>query len=203
MMTDDERLKQLERLQKVPPQVWRKVWESLIRRMTVRLKAFVVCDERGVPRLVGGKTQHGAHSESVLKGNAYDVYLQETFDGLYFTWSWPEDRTLEEQALIVLDSVISKSVDRYRRNPEPLPSDMDVDLLGEEDEPTDEQEESAPWYDKAVDAVGDDPELLRLLDSIQRFDTTRERCAWLGINGRQYENLRKKVNRRLIKIIQK
>jgi hypothetical protein len=52
--------------------------------MTERLNAKVACDDRGVPYLVGGKTQNGAHSAMVLNGNALDVYMQRTFDALYF-----------------------------------------------------------------------------------------------------------------------
>ena len=37
MMTETEKLQQLERLQRVPPQEWRKVREALVRRMTDRL----------------------------------------------------------------------------------------------------------------------------------------------------------------------
>lgn len=37
MMTETEKLKQLERLQSVPPEVWRKVQLALVRRMTERL----------------------------------------------------------------------------------------------------------------------------------------------------------------------
>ena len=59
-MTETEKLKQLERLQRVPPEEWREVRKALVRRMTERLWAKVEPDERGVPRLVGGKTkEHG------------------------------------------------------------------------------------------------------------------------------------------------
>lgn len=205
MMTEKEKLKQLERLQAVPNEVWRKVREALVRRMTERLWAVVVCDERGVPRLVGGKTTKGAHSELVLKGNALDVYMQETFDGLYFTWRWPEDRTIEEQALIVLDSVISKSVDRYRRNPELPPSDIDVDTLTEDEHPLFAPDDDDGWYEKALEELKDEPELLDFMEAIDQLDQPKPRdvCELLGIDSRQYDNLRKKMNRRLTKIIQK
>lgn len=206
MMTETERLQQLERLQKVPPQDWRKVREALVRRMTERLKAFIVCDERGVPRLVGGKTQSGAHSELVLNGNALDVYMQETFDGLYFTWKWPESRSIVDQALTVLDSVISKHVDKYKRNPKLPPPDIDVDTLTEDEHPLfGEDDDDNGWIDKAMDELKDEPELLEFIEAIDHFDKPKPKdvCSLMGIDSRKYENLRKKLNRRLTKIVQK
>lgn len=206
MMTETEKLKQLERLQKVTPQEWRKVREALVRRMTERLNAHVVCDERGVPCLVGGKTQSGAHSESVLKGNALDVYMQRTFDALYFKWKWPEGRDIVEQALTVLDSVISKNVDKYRRHPELPPAPIDVDTLTEEQQPIfGEDDDDDGWIEKARDELKDEPELLELMDAIDQLDNPKPKdvCRLLGIDSRKYDNLRKKLNRRLTKILQK
>lgn len=198
-------MKQLKRLQKVSPQEWRKVREALVRRMTERLWATVERDERGVPRLVGGKTMKGAHSEQVLKGNALDVYMEETFDGLYFTWVWPEERTIEEQALTVLDSVISKHVDKYKRSPELPPRDIDVDTLTEDEQPQFMADDDNGWYEQAREELKDEPDLLRFMEAIDHFERPKPKdvCELMGIDGRQYENLRKKLNRRLTKIIQK
>lgn len=206
MMTETEKLQQLERLQRVPPQEWRKVREALVRRMTERLWAKMEYDERGVPRLVGGKTQQGAHSEFVLKGNALDVYMQRTFDALYFKWKWPEDRDIVDQALIVLDSIISKSVDKYKRHPELPPPPVDVDTLTEEEQPRyGEDDDDDGWADRAREELKDEPDLLALMDAIDQLDNPKPKdvCRLLGIDSRQYDNLRKKLNRRLTKIIQK
>lgn len=206
MMTEEEKLQQLERLQRVPPQEWRKVREALVRRMTERLKAKVVYDDRGVPYLVGGKTQNGAHSEMVLNGNALDVYMQRTFDALYFKWKWPEGREIVDQALTVLDSVISKSVDKYKRNPVLPPAPIDVDTLAEDEQPLfGEDDDDDGWIDKAREELKDEPDLLALMDAIDQLDDPKPKdvCQLLGIDSRQYDNLRKKLNRRLTKIIQK
>lgn len=206
MMTEEEKLKQLERLQRVPPQEWRKVRDALVRRMTERLNAKVAYDDRGVPYLVGGKTQNGAHSEMVLNGNALDVYMQRTFDALYFKWKWPEGRDIVEQAVIVLDSVISKSVDKYKRHPVLPPAPIDVDTLTEDEQPLfGEDDNDDGWVDKAREELKDEPDLLALMDAIDQLDDPKPKdvCGLLGIDGRQYDNLRKKLNRRLTKIIQK
>ena len=206
MMTEEEKLKQLERLQRVPPQEWRKVREALVRRMTERLNAKVAYDDRGVPYLVGGKTQNGAHSEMVLNGNALDVYMQRTFDALYFNWKWPEGRDIVEQAVVVLDSVISKSVDKYKRHPVLPPAPIDVDTLTEDEQPLfGEDDDDDGWVDKAREELKDEPDLLALMDAIDQLDDPKPKdvCRLLGIDGRQYDNLRKKLNRRLTKIIQK
>lgn len=206
MMTEEEKLKQLERLQRVPPQEWRKVRETLVRRMTERLNAKVAYDDRGVPYLVGGKTQNGAHSAMVLNGNALDVYMQRTFEALYFKWKWPEGRDIVEQAVIVLDSVISKSVDKYKRHPVLPPASIDVDALTEDEQPVfGEDDDDDGWIDKAREELKDEPDLLALMDAIDQLDDPKPKdvCGLLGIDGRQYDNLRKKLNRRLTKIIQK
>ena len=43
------------------------------------------------------------------------------------------------------------------------------------------------------------------MDAIDQLDDPKPKdvCGLLGIDGRQYDNLRKKLNRRLTKIIQK
>ena len=71
-MTNREKQEQLTRLEKVSPHEWRGVRVALTRRATERLNAVLIRDERGVPKLVGGRTKSGAHSAVVLQMNALD-----------------------------------------------------------------------------------------------------------------------------------
>lgn len=203
MMTNEKKQKQLERLLRVPPQEWREVKIALTRRLTERLNAIVICGEHGEPRLVGGRTQSGAHSEVVLQMNALDYYVDETILKLYeCLWEWREELSIKEQCLIVLDNLVSKQGKKFQRQTV-RQVDVDVETLREDEEPTDEEDEGARWYDTAMEQVKDEPELEMFLVAIDQLDTPRERCKWLGIDSRQYDNLRKKVSRRLNKIIRK
>lgn len=65
-MNDQQKLKQLERLDRVTDQEWREVRLALARRLAWRLKAVILTGEHGELILVGGKTRKGAHSEANL-----------------------------------------------------------------------------------------------------------------------------------------
>lgn len=200
-MTDRQKEKQYRRLQDVSPHRWREVKATLTRRATERLDAALIRDERGVPKLVGGRTKKGAHSEVVLQMNALDYYIVETIKKLYeFKWEWREDLDIEQQCLVILDNLISKQAKKFQRQTMKQ-VDLDVDNLKEEEEPLDEEEEKPQWYEEAKQQMQDSPELVELMDAIDQYDTPRERCKRLGIDGRQYENLRKKCGRRLNKIL--
>ena len=203
-MNDQQKLKQLERLDRVTDQEWREVRLALARRLAWRLKAVILTGEHGELVLVGGKTRKGAHSEANLSMPPLDYYVEKVMESLLAcTRSWGEDVSLTDQCCAVLDSMLSHEVEKFVNKPEPPPADLDVDTLGEEDEPLTEEPERDWTFDGVLEKFKDEPELARFIEAIDMFDTTRERCAWLGIDGRQYENLRKKVNRRLINIIQK
>ena len=153
---------------------------------------------------MGGKTRSGAHSEANLKMPPLDYYVEKVMMALLdCSRTWGDDVELIDQCYIVLDSMLSHEVEKFVNKPEPPPADVDLDTLGEEDEPFANEPERGWTFDEVLKKFKDEPELARFLEAIDMFDTTRERCAWLGIDGRQYENLRKKINRRLIKIIKK
>lgn len=199
-MTDKQKQEQLKRLLEVSPHEWREVREALARRTTERLNATLIRGIHGEPKLVGGRTLKGAHSDIVLRMNAFDYYTEEPIIKLFdCKWEWRPDLSIKDQVLIVLDSMISKQAEKFQRQAMKQ-VDLNVENIKEEEEPIDEVQFVNPsWYNEAREEVKDEPELVQLMDAINRFPTPRERCQWLGIDGRQYENLRKKIGRRLKK----
>ena len=201
-MTLLQKQQQLKKLAAVPERAWREAQDVLARHITMRLGGKIIHNPLETPALVGGKTKFGAHSEQNLGINAITYYTEEAVLKLYHCkWHWKEDRSLSEQLIIIVNSLIQKNVEAYNRKPpEATPKEVDIESLNDDRlmtyvQASDLGTESDPYYLQAQQAVKHDPQLLAFVDAVIDCDNTDEICARLDISKKQVYNLTKRLKR--------
>lgn len=125
-------------------------------------------------RKIRGKTEYGAHSESVLGMSALDYYTGEAIEALLSgEWEWKEDMTLSYQLTRIAWSKISAQVEKYRPRKE-LHSTAELNIADNVLNPEDESEEFYLICQEA--ALGDD-ELQSYVKAVHRSNNFEEVCS--------------------------
>ena len=130
-MNATEKKKQLQRLLAVSDEERIAAIDAMVRHLVFRFSyedhpCNLQKDGKGFIRLIGGRTYWGAHSESNLGDNAFNHYIGEALCKIYDDWTWKEDLSFTEQLIVIIDSLISHEVEKFK-HPEKYQSSEDDD----------------------------------------------------------------------------
>lgn len=174
---------QLERLQRITDDEWRKALKELAIYITWK---------------VGGRTQYGAHSDSELGMTALDFYRGEAVAKLCSCeWEWKEEFSLAEQLKAIAGSKISMQVDHYKRKRKWVTS---IDSLEKADGLAylDDENESNEFYEELRSYTQGDEDLELYIQAVHDNNSNEEICSYLGITDiQQVYNMQRKLKRRI------
>ena len=149
------------------------------------------------------KTLSGVHSSSNLGMEAEDHYLGIAFEKiLNGEWEWKDEYSLSQQMIRIINSAISKSVQKSKTKKfEALRvkffdiEQQFYDLAESPDENDDEQ-----FFKKIKfieDAVADDIQLEIMIEALKEGKKRNEIADILELNVRQFDKLREKLLRKV------
>lgn len=150
------------------------------------------------------RTLSGAHSASNLGMDAVDYYLGIAFEKILAgEWEWKYDFTLGQQMIRIVESYISKNVEKvktakYEERQIKYVEDVEqefYDLAAPPDEKTDE--EFSNKLMKIEDAIEGDIELEMMLDAIKEGHKRADIAQLMDLKVRQVDKLREKLIRRV------
>ncbi len=174
---------QLERLQRITEEEWRKALKELAVYITWR---------------VGGRTQYGAHSESELGMTALDFYQGEAVAKICSCeWEWKDEYSLAEQLKAIAGSKISMREDQYKRKSKQITS---VESIEKADRLLylDEETESKELYEELRRLAQGDRDLELYIQAVRDNDSYEDICTYLGFTDiRQVYNMQRKLMRRI------
>ena len=179
-----DRLKQLEKLDRVTDAEWREALSALTAWIAWRLR---------------GKTAYGAHSEKELGMSAADYYMGEAVMRLFeCRWEWQDRFTLQEQLIRMTGSLIDTQLRAYQlKMEEGRCPKGEVDATTLADSLPDDYSTLDVAYEIAQAKVRGDKELETFLDAIRTFDDFKAISSHLKITIDQVYNLQKRLMRRL------
>ncbi|MBQ9293937.1 MAG: hypothetical protein IJ219_03305 [Bacteroidaceae bacterium] len=179
-----DRLKQLEKLDRVTEAEWREALSALTAWIAWRLR---------------GKTSYGAHSEEELGMPAADYYIGEAVMRLFeCRWEWQDRFSLKDQLIRMVGSLIDTQLKAYQlKVEEGRCSTGEVDASTLSDSLPDDDYTLDVAYEIAQAKVKGDNELESFLDAIRTFNDFKAISSHLNITIDQVYNLQKRLMRRL------
>jgi DNA-directed RNA polymerase specialized sigma24 family protein len=150
------------------------------------------------------RTLYGAHSNIRLGTDPVTFYIQTAYEKiLYGYWDWKDGRSLTEQLIRVIDSVISTEVDKTdtKKSKEFKTEVRDVEsdfyYLGSPEESlSDIQEENAQYEARLTaleNAVNGDEKLQFIFDAIKVGYKRGEIAELMGITPKQFDKLKERL----------
>jgi ribosome-associated translation inhibitor RaiA len=179
-----------KKLGQVTEQDWKVALKKCKRHIKLRLRA---------------KTLSGAHSAPVLGGDPVDHYLGMAYEKLLAgTWEWKDEYSLAEQMIRIIDSQISKQVEkaktRQAQERQVVFRDMETCFYDVVDLPlTPHEEIMMDAQLKAIEkAVDGDEQLLFIVEALKEGKKRAEIAELLDITPRQLDKLKEKIKRRIV-----
>ncbi len=151
------------------------------------------------------KTVSGAHSAAVLGSDPIDHYLGMAYEKLLAgEWEWKDKYDLAEQMIRIINSQISKQVEkaetRKAHESQVLSVDMETGFYDIADSPLTPREEimmdaQLQAIEKAIEG---DEQLLFIVEALKEGKKRAEIAELLEITPRQLDKLKEKIKRRIV-----
>jgi len=153
-----------------------------------------------------GRTLFGAHTEQNLGVNPIDYYVDGAIEKLFrLEWKWQYEKySLIEQLKLIVGSMLSNNVEKYRNRKEttsPMEEEKLIPLIVSESD--NEIDEKYDLFREALEECSKDDEELQLyvmaFDDCNSFDDMAES---LGFDKKKLYSLQKKMTRRMTKYLE-
>lgn len=169
---------------------------------------------------ISGRFMYGAHSEKELGDHYLAYYSAAAWEKLLSKeWTWREDVSLLEQLKTVVENLIGKQVEKFRRHrlqresgkrPSIELFDPTITLANNlNHEATDDDNEDREYQvrlDAIQQAISDDDELVEFFTLVQKgatYDDMLLLPRWKGTRVKYLYNLKDKFNRRVRSYVKK
>lgn len=173
-----DKLRQTERLLAIDDDKWSGIIKSLY--SYVRYKAY----DRDV----------GAFSEKNLAEPAVQHFVHEAISKLWnCVWEWREDLTIEEQLRLVIGSLMSEAVRKYKQR-----GGMDNVTLNENLKVADQSESQWDFYEWLELVADGDDELERYVRAFKICGSQKDIAEEMGVEVSKVYNITKRLKRKLV-----
>lgn len=135
----------------------------------------------------------GAFSEKNLAEPAVQHFVHEAISKLWnCVWEWREDLTIEEQLRLVIGSLMSEAVRKYKQR-----GGKDNVTLNENLNLADQSETHSDFYDWLELAADGDDEMERYVKAFKICDSQAEIAVEMGEDVSKVYNITKRLKRKL------
>lgn len=172
-----DKLRQTERLLAIDDERWTGIIESLYG--FVRYKAY--------------DRESGAFSEKNLAEPAVQHFVHEAISKLWnCVWEWREDLTIEEQLKLVIGSLMSEAVRKYKER-----GGKDNVTLNENLKVAVQSESQSDFYEWLELVAEGDGEMERYVKAFKICGSQSEIAAEMGVEVSKVYNITKRLKRKL------
>ena len=172
-----DKLRQTKRLLAIDDERWSDIIESLYG--FVRYKAY--------------DRDSGAFSEKNLAEPAVQHFVHEAISKLWnCVWEWREDLTIEKQLRLVIGSLMSEAVRKYKQR-----GGMDNVTLNENLKVADQSESQSDFYEWLELVADGDDELERYVRAFKICDSQKDIAEEMGVEVSKVYNISKRLKRKL------
>lgn len=174
-----DKIRQIERLLEVE----NSQWEYII----TKLDTFVKYKTHG-------NLKSGAFSERSLGEPAEKYFVHESIKKLWeCTWEWRDDLQLEQQLRLIIVSMMSEAVRKFKQRGGKDSLTLNENLKIE----ADIEESNSDFYEWAELAVDGDDDLEQYLKAFKKYGSPPEIAQEMGIAVKDVYNLTKRLKRKL------
>lgn len=172
-----DKQRQTERLLAIDDDRWTDIVESLYG--FVRYKAY--------------DRESGAFSEKNLAEPAVQHFVHEAISKLWnCVWEWREDLTIEEQLRLVIGSLMTETVRKYKQR-----GGKDNMTLNENLKVADQSENQSDFYELLELVADGDDEMERYVKAFKICGSPAEIAVEMGVDVSKVYNITKRLKRKL------
>jgi hypothetical protein len=150
------------------------------------------------------KTLSGAHSSSNLGSDPIEHYLGLSYEKILLgEWEWKQEFSISEQMIRIVDSCVSKEIEKTTTNKSDLFKLIYIDIeqefydLTDPPETTLEKNVNEAILQSIETAVSGDEQLEFIVEALKEGKKRTEIADLLDIKPRQFDKLREKLIRRI------